>query len=105
VRDAGPLAVRTVAVVDVVLRLQGLRGRSCSAVFTLYRAPLDPLHSGRALAQCTGRVQDGDEGGWQAYVLLPRKPGRYFVRFDLYDERGLLLGPGKSTRVFAWAGG
>jgi hypothetical protein len=103
------------AVVDVVLRMEGLRGRHCRVEYTVYRSPLTPvIGPTEALAQCTAHVQDGDEGGWPAWVELPQQTGRdpkgrpvwhrYFVRFDLYDEHGLLIGPSKNTPVFGWNG-
>lgn len=113
-RHAGSLENRPGAVVDVVLRMEGLRGRSCRAEYTVYRTPLRVvLGPKESLAHCTANVQDGDEGGWPAWVELPpvRRDARgrpltqhLFVRFDLYDERGLFLGPGKDTQVVAWDG-
>jgi hypothetical protein len=92
-------------VVAVVLRLQGLRNRDCRVTYTVYRVPLQPVLGPKdALERCEGRVQDGDQGGWPAWAQLPKRAGRYFVRFDLYDSDGRLLGPGKTTPVFAWAG-
>lgn len=104
---AGDAVTKRGAVVDVVLRMDGLRGRACRAVYTVYRMPLHPvLRSKEALAKCTAHVQDGDEGGWPAWVELPKTTmtQRYFVRFDLYDDNGLFIGPGKNTQVFAWNG-
>jgi hypothetical protein len=112
--DAGAEANVPGAVVEVVLKMEGLRGRHCQAVFTVYRMPLTPvIGPTQALAKCTSHVQDGDEGGWAAWVPLPtprttaaRQPvtQHYFIRFDLLDEHGQYLGPGKTTPVFGWNG-
>ena len=111
---AGAQANRKGVVVEVVLRMEGLRGRHCHAAYTVYRTPLNIVYrQPSALDKCTARVQNGDEGGWAAWVLLPKtrldRTGRpiehrYFVRFDLFDDHGLLIGPGKSTTVFGWNG-
>jgi len=101
------------AIVNVVLRMEGLSGRSCKAQYTVYRTPLTPVIGPReSLKDCTATVRDGDQGGWPAWVELPQKTRRgrngrpvthrYFIRFDLYDEDGRLIGPGKNSRVFGW---
>jgi hypothetical protein len=103
--DAGTEANLPGVVVAVVLRLQGLRNRDCRVTYTVYRVPLRPVFGPlEALERCEGRVQDGDQGGWPAWVKLPSRAGRYFVRFDLYDSEGRLLGPGKVTPAFDWGG-
>jgi hypothetical protein len=105
IKKAGIDANLPGVVVAVVLRLQGLRHRDCRVIYTVYRIPLQPVIGPRdALERCEGRVQDGDQGGWPAWAKLPSGPGQYFVRFDLYDSGGRLLGPGKTTRVFTWDG-
>jgi hypothetical protein len=114
VAHAGPLANDPGVVVDVVLRMQGLRGRECHVIYRVYRTPLAlAIGPRKALTKCTARVQDGDEGGWAAWVPLPTPPPdaagkpvthHYFIRFDLLDEHGQLLGPGKTTKVFGWNG-
>jgi hypothetical protein len=112
---AGNIVVKNGAVVNVVIRMQGLRGRHCRAMYTVYRTPLEPvIGPEKALEDCTLRVQDGEQGGWAAWVELPqyiysaRNPRpvahRYFIRFDLFDDDGRLIGPSKRSQVFGWDG-
>jgi hypothetical protein len=112
---AARIAVNTRgAIVEVVLQMRGLRGRHCIVQYSVYRLPLTRVIGPEAaLTECTATVRDGDEGGWPAWVQLPRSDSRakvrsgnrYFIRFGLYDNNGLLIGPGKSTAVFTWNGG
>ena len=103
------------AVVAIVFKMEGLRGRHFDVRYTVYRTPFTPmLGPAVALGTATSHVQDGDQGGWEQWVELPTKQtateagmpleGRYFVRFDLFDEHGLLIGPGKATQTFGWNG-
>jgi hypothetical protein len=92
---------RVGAVVQVVIRLEGLRGRHCELRYTVYEAqPLRPLYGAAALTSCTAVVQDGDQNGWDFWIPTPRARGAYFVRFDLYDNRGEVFGPGRRTPTF-----
>jgi hypothetical protein len=104
IENAGDNANWPGAEVAVVIRVEGLRNQKCYVRYRVYRWPLEPVVVPKSRQECSARVQSGDEGGWFAWVRLPAKKGRYFVRFDLYDGRGLLLGPGRSTRPFRWAG-
>jgi hypothetical protein len=110
IKKAGLLANRRGAVVAVVIDTQGLRGRHCDVEYTVYRAPFTPLTRPKtALRRCTAHVQNGDEGGWEAWVMLPKPapgepPHRLFIRFYLYDSNGFLIGPGKATQTFGWNG-
>jgi hypothetical protein len=103
------------AVVDVVFKMQGLRGRQFIVRYTVYRTPFTPVVGPAvALGTATSHVQDGDQGGWEQWVELPTRQnaadagvsleGRYFVRFDLFDDHGLLIGPGRATQTFGWNG-
>jgi hypothetical protein len=103
------------AVVAVVFKMQGLRERHFNVRYTVYRTPFRPMVGPVvALGTGTSHVQDGDEGGWEQWAQLPTNQdatkagvplkGRYFVRFDLFDDHGLLIGPGKTTRTFGWNG-
>ena len=103
------------AVVAIVFKMEGLRGRHFYVRYTVYRTPFTPLVGPAvALGTATSHVQDGDQGGWEQWVELPTRQtatdagvplaGRYFVRFDLFDEHGLLIGPGKATQTFGWNG-
>jgi hypothetical protein len=89
------------AVVQVVIRLEGLRGRHCKLLYTVYDArALRPLYDAPALTSCTAFVQDGDQNGWDFWIPTPRTRGAYFIRFDLYDDRGEVFGPGRRTTTF-----
>jgi hypothetical protein len=104
----GPAVTKPGAVVAVVVRVEGLRGHECIVKATLYRAPFTPVIGPAKAGTCTAHVQDGDEGGWEAWIALPGGRStvahRYFVRFDLYAKSGLLIGPGLATKTFGWNG-
>jgi len=106
----GAAVTKRGVVVAVVVHVEGLRGHQCIVKATLYEAPFTPVFGPAKAATCVAHVQDGDEGGWEAWIALPgAKSGRpvthrYFVRFDLYGRNGLLIGPGLATKTFGWNG-
>jgi hypothetical protein len=76
--------------VNVNFSLTGFRGRTASVRWSLYEeggdVPHDWLES-QSVLLLEAEAQK-DSGGGTFWVPLPREPGPYFVRIEVYDEDG-----------------